>query len=279
VTASDADRWSRHTRYYAWSLRLARPIAFGSEIWVDPETRPQNYEAHANVARRRGGDPGPSSIGYAMTSTLLWELVMAAGAVETEHVRLGDALDAAQEWTDDFLRQFPPTPEEERAPEGVHHTVALPLLDAHHSMWNMLTWTRAVDERLKRDDYDGEVSEPAGLIPAMAEHPRRQQVVDARARFRSKVGDTRHFANFVLHGGGIPGGGTPSAIIQPGGSIRVPFPDPSSTPIRTWHAFEYALDRDMRSYADDLMSAVQQLIDAVLTAFEEHLPERFRTET
>jgi hypothetical protein len=59
--------------------------------------------------------------------------------------------------------------------------------------------------------------------------------------------------------------------------VRIPLPDPpSSSQIASWEQFEYRQDRDAWTYAQELLAAVEVFIDGVISAFEEHLPERFR---
>jgi hypothetical protein len=55
------------------------------------------------------------------------------------------------------------------------------------------------------------------------------------------------------------------------------MPDPPKVGhITTWEEFEFRQGRDMRTFAADMMEAAEQLIDEVLSAFEDNIPERFR---
>jgi hypothetical protein len=45
----------------------------------------------------------------------------------------------------------------------------------------------------------------------------------------------------------------------------------------TWEEFEFTQGRDIWTYAQEMMLAVEQFIDEVLSAFEDHVPERFRS--
>jgi hypothetical protein len=86
------------------------------------------------------------------------------------------------------------------------------------------------------------------------------------------------FANHVLHAGTIPGGGSPQAEVESDGRIWVRLPDPPQTKhITTWEEFDFHEGRDMRTYAEAMMGAVEQLINEVLSAFEDNMPERFRS--
>jgi hypothetical protein len=269
------DRWTRHVRYYRWMRRLLLPLDSGTELWIDPRTRP-DFAAWEALAHRRGEEADASSLGYFMTRTLLHDVLFAAGSVEAEFLRLGDALADAQEWTDNARQELPQRDDIERAPEFREHTGAPSLLDGHFAFWNLLSGLRAVQDRVDRRFRPGR-AERVGLLPAMASGPRRDRVADALARFQTRTKDTRAFANFVLHSGTIPGGGTPRAEVQGDGRIRVPLPDAPTGAITTWEEFEFTQGRDMWTYAEDMMVAVEQFIDEVLSAFEDHVPERFRS--
>jgi len=190
-----------------------------SEVWVDPRTRP-DFDEWVALFRREGEAPAPSeSVGYDMTRMLLRDLLTAGGGVEAEFLRLRDALDAAQEETDALVGNSPELLAEPWPEFGVQ-TSALPLPDAHYAFWNQLTWVRSVADRVDRG-YIPSRRERVGLLPAMAAGPRRDRVQRALDTYKQQTRDTREFANFLLHSGSIPGGGTPSAeIAHPQPSAR-----------------------------------------------------------
>ena len=255
---------------------MIESLGDGSELWVEPSTRP-DYAEWESLARKRGdNDPDPDSIGYHMTRTLIYDLLFAAGGVETELLRLHDALGAAQEWTNWARQQIPRDESVARGPEYREGTGAPSLLDAHYAFWNLLAWTRAVQERIDRPYKPGS-KDRAGLLPAVAPAPLRTRIHKALNTFRDRTKDTRYFANYVLHSGAIPGGGSPRAEVEPDGHIWLRLPDPPTNHITTWEEFEFTQRRDMVKYAEDLMEAVAQTIDEILAAFADHVPERFRT--
>jgi hypothetical protein len=65
--------------------------------------------------------------------------------------------------------------------------------------------------------------------------------------------------------------------VQSDGRISVQLPDPPTGQITTWEEFEFTQGRDIWTYAQEMMLAVEQFIDEVLSAFEDHIPERFRS--
>ena len=86
--------------------------------------------------------------------------------------------------------------------------------------------------------------------------------------------DSRLFANYALHAGAVPGGGTPRADILPDGRLLARLPDPVTRPILSWEEFTFTEDRDMLTYATELMKNVETFIDKVLNAFAADRPER-----
>ncbi len=120
-----------------------------------------------------------------MTRTLISDLLFPGGGVETELLRLHDALDAAQESTD--------APRDEgvaRAPEFQEHTTGAPsLLDAYYAFWNLL----AVRERIDRP-YKSSRTDRVGLLPALAPGPLSARVQEALNTFRDRTQDTRYLS-------------------------------------------------------------------------------------
>ena len=72
-----------------------------------------------------------------------------------------------------------------------------------------------------------------------------------------------------------PAVSTPGAEILPDGRSPARVPDPVADPVLTGEAFEFTQDRDMLTYATELMTAVEIFVDSVLDAFaaSHHDPE------
>jgi hypothetical protein len=252
------------TLYARWLLQEARgQLSFWGELWAPPESLPE-YEAWVQLSRRRGVSLGPDELKYHMTRGLLREVVYAAGAVESELDRLCAALIDAQAWTDQALLAH--SSAGEVAPNT--YSGAPSLHEAFYAFINMLTWARAVCERTSRD------SKRSGLLPALAAGKLRDQVGAAHSRLIRDLAEVRHMANYALHAGAIPGGGTPSARIMPGGGLAIPLPDRLGHRITTWEEFDFSEGRDMLSFARNVMTAVEVFVDDVLSAFEAARPAR-----
>jgi hypothetical protein len=61
------------------------------------------------------------------------------------------------------------------------------------------------------------------------------------------------------------------------GRIILPFPDQVTVPVSHRRQLTYDENRDVVSFTDGLMGAVERFMDEMISAFEEHLPERFKT--
>ncbi len=72
----------------------------------------------------------------------------------------------------------------------------------------------------------------------------------------------------------MPGGGTPRAEILPDGRILARIPDPSTSWILSWDQFEFTQNRDMLTYGQQLMAAIEIFVDDTLGALEANRPAR-----
>jgi hypothetical protein len=112
------------------------------------------------------------------------------------------------------------------------------------------------------------------LFPALASGQLRDSVNAALRDLKGALGDSRLLVNYALHAGAVPGGGTPRAEILPDGQLLARIPDRVQSHVLTWEAFKFTENRDMRTYAIDLMANVERFVDRVLDAFAADRPER-----
>jgi hypothetical protein len=145
--------------------------------------------------------------------------------------------------------------------------------DVSYGFTNMLAWARSTVERTDRR-YKPGVKERAGLLPALARRPLYDAVDAALKDLQDTLRDSRLFANYALHAGAVPGGGTPRAEILPDGQVIARLPDPVPGPVLTWEEFKFSQNRDMLTYATDLMASIETFIERVLEAFEVNRPAR-----
>jgi hypothetical protein len=117
-------------------------------------------------------------------------------------------------------------------------------------------------------------AERAGLLPALAPGQLRDTVEVALRDLKAALKDSRVLANYALHAGAVPGGGSPRAEMLPNGRLLARVPDPIGDRILTWEEFEFTQDRDMLTYATELMSNVETFVNRVLDAFAADRPER-----
>jgi hypothetical protein len=116
--------------------------------------------------------------------------------------------------------------------------------------------------------------ERAGLLPALAPGQIHDSVQAAFDVLKGALSETRFLSNYVLHGGAVPGGGTPRAEILPTGRVVARVPDPPAGRVLSWDAFEFTMGGDMLTYGTELMATIETFVDQVLDAFEANRPAR-----
>jgi hypothetical protein len=256
------------TRYDRWMGRVFRgALDFWGENWQDLSGTAQ-YADWQKLVQSRGG---AADAQYYMTRGLLSEVLYAAGGVERELGHLTTALADVQRAADDALSQQ--TVSAANWPVHGHHITTTSMREASYIFINLLAWARSMRERTDRRYKPGS-SERAGLLPALAAGLMHDTVQDALTALDTALAESRLLTNYALHAGAVPGGGTPSAEILRDGRILARIPDPSSGWILTWDEFKFTQNRDMLSYGNQLMAAIETFVDAVLDAFEANRPAR-----
>jgi hypothetical protein len=114
----------------------------------------------------------------------------------------------------------------------------------------------------------------AGLLPALTAGQLHDTAENALTRLDVSLRESRFLANYALHAGAVPGGGTPRAEIVPDGHILARIPDSTSGWILSWDEFEFTQNRDMLTYGRQLMDAIETFVNEILDAFEANRPAR-----
>ena len=254
------------TRYEIWMRRVRREqLDVWSENWADLSSTPQ-YAAWRQLAAARGA--GADVPGY-LTRSLLSEVIYAAGGVEREFGQLRKALAEVRQSTEATGRPAQRRPEEQ--PVAGWYGAAPSVRAASYSFVNMLSWARSTVDRTDRR-YRSRSPERAGMLPALADGQLRDSVEAALQHLRAALRDSRFLASYAVHAGAVPGGGAPGAEILPDGRSLARVPDPLADPVLTGEAFEFTQDRDMLTYATELMTAIEIFVDSVLDAFAANRP-------
>ena len=136
----------------------------------------------------------------------------------------------------------------------------------------MIIWARILDDRLKRRGLN---MADQGLIPALADGPRRNAAINARSHYLNSVaGEARYLADLNLHSQPLRAG-TKSARIF-GEQVRLDFPDPVTAKIHDRAQLTFNNSRDGMKFSVELMTAVVQLIESILIGFESNVPARLQ---
>lgn len=149
------------------------------------------------------------------------------------------------------------------------------LEDAWYSVEELIVWARVLDDRLKRPAVDRKRYPSQGLLPALADGPRRDAVVRARSTLLAAgVAEARYLVGLNLHMQSMQAGSKGGRVRD--GVVVLPFPDPVTEPLSHRWQLRHEQGRDAVSFADRLFAGVQEFMDDLLGAFEQFTPERFK---
>jgi hypothetical protein len=263
-------------RAWAWSKRImwgnGRIVSldFGAELWKWDVSLYESAEGIRAALTRAGRRPfDDDSILFDATYSLVLDVVDAAGGVEQAHQRFHAAVEAVREMHAQWLAASPTLGSEGAGMAGP------PVEAAWYALEELLVWARVLNDRLERRPVDGKYFAKQGLIPAMADGPRRDAVINARDRLlHGGVGEARYLSNLSLHMQSSQAGSKRVRIRS--GKVVLPFPDCVTRSVSHRWLLTYGDGRDAVSFVDTLMAAVERFMDETIGAFEAHLPERFR---
>jgi hypothetical protein len=268
-----AREWARRIHFGA---DRSVSLDWGTELWNRDISWFENAEAIAAALRRADRPIDDELVLYEATRSLLPDVVDAAGGVERSHEHLHEAMVRAQETYIQWRSQFPEL--------GDFDGMSDPSIeDAWHAVEQLLVWARTLDDRLRRPVLDrrrykdqGLIPKDQGLIPALADGPRRNAIIRARDRLLAAgIDEARYLSGLNLHMQPIQAG-TKSGKVR-SGHIVLPFPDRVTTPVVHRVQLTFNDNRDAVSFANRIMGAVERFMEELLSAFEEHLPERFKS--
>jgi hypothetical protein len=260
-------------RAWEWSKRIhfgaghTAPLDWGVELWKWDVSLYESTDGIVTALNRAGRPFDEDFILYNATCTLLGDVVDAAGGVERSHARLHQEMALVQEtwvrWSSTLGEM----------PDGAGMTDPS-VEDAWYTVEELIVWTRTLDDRLRRRAMKKQYPDQ-GLIPALADGPRRDAVIRARDHLLSAgINETRYLSGLNLHMQPIQAGSKNGRMRS--GRIVLPFPDRVAAPVSHRWQLTYNDNRDAVSFADGLMAAVERFMDELISAFEEHVPERFK---
>jgi hypothetical protein len=257
------------TRYERWMSRFEQEkLGAREENWADLTGAPQ-YATWQRLAEARGA---AGDVPHYLTHGLLAEVLYAAGGVERELRELRKALDDGQR----LSGQEAPRPsvlvqvQSAPAPPGRQPARAFvatrPVREASYSFVNLLSWARSTVERTDRPYRPG-TSGRAGLLPALRPGELHDRVEVALQHLRTALRDSRSVSSYAFHAGAIPGEGTPGSGPLPDGDTLAPPAYSLTRQAPAEEALQFTEDRDMLTYATELMDAVETFVNQVLDAF------------
>jgi hypothetical protein len=262
------------TQKQKWTRRIhfgdGRTVSldWGAELWKWDIPLYESADGIAAALRRAGRPSDDDSILFDATHTLLPDVVDAAGGVERSHARLHQAMALVQETYVQWRSQL--------GDEDFDGMSDASVEDAWYAVEELLVWARTLDDRLRRPALDRRRYPDQGLIPALADGPRRDAVIRARGRLLSAgVDEARYLSGLNLHMQPIQAGSKSGRVRS--GRVVLRFPDRVTASVTHRWQLTFNDNRDAVSFADSLMDAVERFMNELLSAFEEHLPERFKS--
>src|SRR6266498_3885343 len=258
-------------RTNAWYQRVYFPessaaaLGSGYEYWILEPTR---YEGHAElkaISEGLGRRWTKRRLAAELTENLLTDVIAAAGGVEHSLDALRGTMAAAQYWCDEHLPDFDPD-----VPHGIANE---DVVNAWYAFSNMLSWARALDERLDRRSFQRGLTSRQGLLPAIKPVRLRRRVEKLVDELRAgPVGETRRLANFTLHAALIrsPQSG---ARLDRNTKVRLPIPDNSNNSVYHWKMLTWNDNRDGMEFADALWCSIESFMDGLIQAFERAVPK------
>ena len=262
-------------RAWDWSKRIFHgsgrvvPLDFGTELWEWDASLYESADGIVASSARANRKLDSDEIAFEATRSLLPDVVDAAGGVESAFMRLQDAMDRAQAAYIRFSSQTGGP-----LPDG-GGLVDPSVEDAWYSLEELLVWARTLDDRLRRPALDKRRYPDQGLIPALADGPRRDAAIRARARLLGAgVAEARFLTGLSLHMQSMHAGSKGGLVRS--GEIVLRFPDRVKEAVGHRWQLPYDDDRDGVAFANALMVGVERFMDELIAAFENHVPDRFK---
>jgi hypothetical protein len=161
---------------------------------------------------------------------------------------------------------------------GFGSVAAATIDQALYAFGDVITWARAVEERLDRrppSRHSGKMRNQ-GLVPALKPLRLKKRVELLVKQLRAgPVGECRLLANFTLHAALVRNPFV-GAQLTADGAVTLPIPDPPAHPINHWYLFTWNDGRDGIAFAEEVWKSIQVFIDDLLNAFEKTVPKRLR---
>jgi hypothetical protein len=256
------------TRYERWMGRVEQEkLGARDETWADLSDTPQ-YATWQRLAEARGA---PADVRPYMTHGLLAEVLFAAGGVERELRQLRTAVEDGRRATQEpprpsVLVQVQQASARQGQPAARTFVSARPVREASYSFVNLLSWARLTVERTDRPHQPG-VSGRAGLLPALRPGKLHDSVEAALQHLRTALVDSRSVSSYAFHAGAVPGDETPGNGRLPDGDTLAPPAYSLTKQEPNAGALQFTEERDMLTYATELMAAIEVFVNRVLDAF------------
>jgi excisionase family DNA binding protein len=201
-------------------------------------------------------------------SRLLPNVAEAAAAVEYTTEKIHRAIAMVEAYYVPYLPALLDGPEPTHGRGASHPSVS----DAYSEFANLLSWIRALNDRLEHK-WKGAA---LGMLPALAPNRLQSRARILTNRFRRELArEAGLLANYSLHYSTIPYAFNSSARVVDG-RLELPIPNRVTHAVNTFQDLKYSDGRTLSKYADEAASIVVTFMDALIDAFIDELPARVR---
>lgn len=122
---------------------------------------------------------------------------------------------------------------------------------------------KVLNERVK-----SRIDDRIGLLPALApDEPWTQEVRDLSGALHRRVLADSSLANFATHMEPLPN--TFGAFRMEEGRLVVPLPDTPDEKLFHWTELTFESERDVRAFAETVLSSVEEFVDRLIEVFVE----------
>ena len=246
-----ATRWLNRVAFGRSGLPA---MGFSRALWKWDPNLYESAPAISGVLSALGKPADNDAVCYEATRSLLFDVVDAASGVETALQEVTSGVDQAQaEWD-----KSAPDPDQ----DGGIYSASTEY--AWHSVENLVTWARTLNDRLRRPARMKGYPDQ-GFIMALAHGPLREAVIAARAKMLSSpFGEARFLAGLNLHMQPMQPGSQTASVEN--GRVRLRFPDAVNGPIDHRCQLTYSGGRDALTWAEAVFVATEGFMEEMLAA-------------
>ena len=245
--------------YNEWMRRaFIGNLGMGNEIWQPLAPDHPAYIRLKVIYGKLSREFDAKDATYEMSRNLLYDVIFAAGTIDYTCTKI-------KSLTDQILNEYKGSLKN----DGEHLTNDQ-TVGVYVEFMSLLSWARTLVERL----YNTYAGHKYGLLSLITSGDLKNAVAAAKDKHLSWAPEIRMLSNYSLHIG-APNGQSFDGEIR-SGKIIYPIPGPTTERIVIWHTLKYTKKYNVVDYSNKVTDDVYNFMDALLLAFENAVPARFK---